>query len=554
MSLFGSLFSGVTGMTAQSQALGTISENITNVNTVGYKAGSTQFATLVGDSSNPASVGGVTQIKTKSVNSQGILQNTANATDIAISGSGFFVANDSVIAGEPEGNTIFTRAGHFSMDEEKRLVNASGHFLMGYKLNTGGDYVDADNNVIVPDRTTALDLRPVDLSEFAFVSKATENVGIQASFPADMIVADTFRTTTNIVDGLSIGHALNFDYTKSDHVALKGTFNDTVGATLSFANISTPAASAITAGTFEPSTEISVDLAATSVAAGVTTWTGTVTSANGTIADNTFTLTFENGLMTSDAVHQIDVAWDAALGAKDTIFALDFSAFGFSVGGAASKDATTPVALNQGNTFMKIDVSTSDTDDAFISGDGTFAQFTDTGKLFDPSSLDMVIDWNDGATAAADSSITFDLGKIGTTSGLSMVGDIFRAGAPSQDGIEAGDFKDVAIDNGFVFANFTNGRSIAVFQLPIATFNNPNGLKETSGNAYQGTLESGDFLLRDAGKGGAGTIASQRLENSTVDITREFANMIITQRAFSSASTVIKTADEMLQELVQLKR
>lgn len=119
MSLYGSMFSGVTGLTAQSRALGTISENITNINTVGFKAKTTHFSTLVaaGNAGSTPGVSGVLHNTAAQVDTQGILQTTENPTDIAIAGGGFFVVNSDVENGRAIGDTMFTRAGHFAVDK-----------------------------------------------------------------------------------------------------------------------------------------------------------------------------------------------------------------------------------------------------------------------------------------------------------------------------------------------------------------------------------------------------------------------------------------------------
>ena len=106
MSLYGSLFSGVTSLNAQSLALGDISENISNVNTVGFKASTTHFATLVSGGGDSDSVGGVKHISKQNVAGQGILQQTTNALDLGISGAGFFVVNDNVQGSEAIGTEL----------------------------------------------------------------------------------------------------------------------------------------------------------------------------------------------------------------------------------------------------------------------------------------------------------------------------------------------------------------------------------------------------------------------------------------------------------------
>ena len=109
-------------------------------------------------------------------------------------------------------------------------------------------------------------------------------------------------------------------------------------------------------------------------------------------------------------------------------------------------------------------------------------------------------------------------------------------------------------EDGIVTALFENGSRRDIYKLPVATFPNPNGLLGRTGNAYVTSVTSGDLNMNEAGVGGAGLIAPSSLEVSTVDIAEEFTNMIITQRAFSASGKIISTADEMLDELIRLKR
>ncbi|MCA8909310.1 MAG: flagellar hook-basal body complex protein, partial [Rhodospirillaceae bacterium] len=105
-----------------------------------------------------------------------------------------------------------------------------------------------------------------------------------------------------------------------------------------------------------------------------------------------------------------------------------------------------------------------------------------------------------------------------------------------------------------VTAIFDNGQVRPIYRLPLIDFVNPNGLTPVDGNAFQLSSEAGSYYMWDAGVGPAGEVSSSSLENSTVDIAEEFSNMIITQRAYSSNAKIIQTADEMLQELTNLKR
>lgn len=123
-----------------------------------------------------------------------------------------------------------------------------------------------------------------------------------------------------------------------------------------------------------------------------------------------------------------------------------------------------------------------------------------------------------------------------------------------QNGAELGLRTGVSIDNdGFVIASFSNGQSKKLYKLPVATFTNPNGLEQRSGNVYIQSQNSGDYNLREAGSNGAGSVSASSLEASNVDLADEFSRMIVTQRAYSAGSKVITTSDQMLEELLRLR-
>ena len=103
-------------------------------------------------------------------------------------------------------------------------------------------------------------------------------------------------------------------------------------------------------------------------------------------------------------------------------------------------------------------------------------------------------------------------------------------------------------------ALFDNGETRNIYQLPLATFTNVNNLESSSGNVWNATEASGDPTLREANNGPAGQIIQGSLEASTVDIGEEFTKMIVVQRAFSASAKIISTADDMLEELLRVKR
>jgi flagellar hook protein FlgE len=109
-------------------------------------------------------------------------------------------------------------------------------------------------------------------------------------------------------------------------------------------------------------------------------------------------------------------------------------------------------------------------------------------------------------------------------------------------------------DDGNVTALFDNGIQKKVFKVALATFANPDALAPVAGNAYQVTEGSGTATISEPRTGGAGSIQSNALESSTVDLAKEFSDLITTQRAYSAATRIITTADQMLQELMQIKQ
>ena len=158
-------------------------------------------------------------------------------------------------------------------------------------------------------------------------------------------------------------------------------------------------------------------------------------------------------------------------------------------------------------------------------------------------------------TGANDSNVVINLGTVNTAAGVTQFAGAFALSSIDQNGVTFGGFVGVNIaDDGKVTAVFDNGEQLAIYQLPLALFANPNGLDAVTGNAFRQTDKSGDILLQQANTGGSGSVASSALESSTVDLAEEFIKMITTQRAYSAAAKIITTADEMLEELIRMRR
>jgi len=226
MSLYGAMMTGVAGLNANSQALSVASSNIANVNTVGYKAASTQFSTLLASSqgiSDPSSASVVAQAM-QNVGQQGLPTSTNSPTDLAISGNGFFVVSKS-----PTNTTdlAYTRAGNFTSDANGNLKNAAGLYLLGWVLDTSGN---------PPTNPNALSA--INVNNLSGKAVETGNINMQANLqasgtlaaatydpaPATAPATDTnmasgaqtadFQHTFNIVDSQGGTQPLEFSFVK----------------------------------------------------------------------------------------------------------------------------------------------------------------------------------------------------------------------------------------------------------------------------------------------------------------------------------------------------
>ena len=139
--------------------------------------------------------------------------------------------------------------------------------------------------------------------------------------------------------------------------------------------------------------------------------------------------------------------------------------------------------------------------------------------------------------------------------GLSQLAAPFTPNGLSKNGAPAGNLQGLDIDaNGFLAGVYDTGQRRVLYQVPLAAVPNPNGLAALDNQAFEISPNSGDVFFFDAGDGPAGEISGFALQQSTVDVAEELTDMIVTQRAFSSNATVIRTVDEMLAETTSLKR
>ena len=620
MSLFGALFSGVSGLQSQSSAMGAIADNVTNVNTIGYKATQVNFKTLVTaqTSLTQYSPGGVQSSPRQGVDIQGLLQATTSTTDVGISGGGFFVTNGVADAGQNDLFT-YTRAGSFKVDTAGFLQNVSGSYMQGWPLsfydgslsakqvqignNTfmkayikdNGDKVIVNDNVI--DNTN---LRPLNLQTIGGTASPTTTLSIGANLPENALVNGQQRINALIFDSLGASHNISYNFTK-------------VAANQWSATIEPPAEAAVVT---QKSQKGEVYYAAGRIDfndQAVLPMTGTITMSNGVTINLSDVAGSDDGVSTVDTtsrtVSQIiqevadlaDAQFVAINGAapippgnwcrrisgengivfdQATTTDITFTATATDVNGKQLISQSDPA----GYTIPALDTGDNVTDPIIawwdptgtinglgtpgrgvpaieFAGDGTPAKFYGRipSEAPDPKANVELI-WTNGAENMTEGNtkspaIQTFLGNYNTPDGLTQLSGDFQLTYLQQNGAKFGNFAGVSIGkDGIVTALFDNGVTRPIFMIPLASFTNPNGLTSLSGNTWIATDFSGNPTLREAGSAGAGEINSATLEASTVDLGTEFTRMITTQRAYSSAAKVITTADDMLNELLQIKR
>ncbi len=527
MSILGALFSGVSGLFADSTAVGIISDNISNANTTAYKETQARFSTLVTQipTNTTYQPGGVVAHPFTAIDKQGLLQATSSGTDLAISGGGFFVVNND--AGD-QGAFTFTRAGSFNIDANGDLRNGAGFFLQGQKLTPAQAQAIAAGNTAQLTATALTSLSTVNVNGLSGSAQPTQNITLAANLPASDTSTSASHTITVPV----------FDTQGSEH-----------DLTLTFSRVApTPSTEPFTVGGAAPGVgdtfKVTIDgQVFNTPPISTASNTGIVNAINTALSGTSFSasLTAPNTITITDASGNALAATIAANAPAGETFTA-----GAATAGTPTPNQWTVAASIAGGT---VQIAPGDNKIQF-NPDGTLNGAT----TFNTPGALQVTSWSSGG-ASTPQVLNFNLGTVGQPNGLTQFGGAFAVSRVDQDGLHFGNFTGITIDQqGIVTANFDNGLKTAIYLIPVATFPNADGLAPQSGNVYLQTNDSGTFLLRQAGTGAAGQIAPSSLESSTVDIAQEFANLIVTQRAYEANAKIITAADQMLQTLIQAKQ
>ena len=434
MTITSSLYAGVAGLNANANKLATISDNIANSSTYGYKRVQTDFYSVVvhGNSSTSYSAGGVRSTSMRLVDERGPLIGSNNSTDLAVDGRGFLAVTtiDSVSRGDATYPISLTTTGSFKADADGILRNATGQVLMGWPANPDGTMGNFP-------RDSMSALEPVKLDQNQYVANPTNAMKLGANLPATKSQAGA--------DGVPFEMSLQYTGNLGTQETLHYTFTPIVPATG---------------------------------------------------ASNTWTMTIADSASDDAVIAEYSVTFDDTMGTGGTLATIT----------------------------------------------------TVTGDDYDPVTGTVPL-------TVAGGVIQLDIGMIGVSGGLTQLSENFAPIGKASNGTPVARLVSVEVDdNGFLHANYDQGFSKVIYQIPIVDVPNPNGLESTSNQTYKISAESGPYYLWDSGDGPTGKLIGYSQEQSTTDVTQELTNLITTQRAYSSNVKVIQTVDEMMQETTNLKR
>ncbi len=221
MSIFGIMRTGVSGMAAQGSKLGAVSDNIANVNTVGYKRASTEFSSLISEGNHSEyNSGGVETTTRYAISDEGLIMGSTSKTDLAINGNGFFIVTDA------GGTPYMTRAGAFVKNGSQELVNSAGFYLMGYPIQNGDPTVVAnslDGLERINLANVAYEANPTESGTLKGVLDSNATVIAPGTLPSDNVAGSTYSSKASIVSYDNLGNKKFLDV----YMAKTGTAPDT---------------------------------------------------------------------------------------------------------------------------------------------------------------------------------------------------------------------------------------------------------------------------------------------------------------------------------------
>ncbi|SMP82996.1 flagellar hook protein FlgE [Desulfonatronum zhilinae] len=487
MSLTASMWTGVSGLKGHGQKMGVIGNNIANVSTLGFKGSRLHFEDFMSQTVNTAGgagqVGrGVTVGTILGDFSQGALESTNEATDVAITGNGFFLVS-------PPGEEInyYTRAGNFRFDKEGYFIDPHGYRVQGWGMD-GGAITGVPGDL--------------QLENFQSPPAPTENISVIANLDSR---SEQFNAAAGDIqdawDGTAVPPIGANNYTYQSTLRVYDENGGGHNLTVYFRQRE-PLGGENPAGKY---------------------WQFIVTCAPDEDMRNGAAGNAVAGLLFDGEMH-FNAAGELA----------DMANLRYYDG--AAPPAPQPVAAAHVQNGYPL----------------LFADFLGSsqavGAVFPDDYQPIELNFGGLLTPAA----AFDRPEaLATTSYSSSSATLFQ----TQDGYTAGFLQNVSVSReGVITGRYSNGQVDELFTLTIGDFNNVWGLRREGGNLFAETRDSGPAYTGIATTGRFGTVSSNSLELSNVDLATEFVKMISTQKGFQANSKTITTTDMMLDEVIRMKR
>jgi flagellar hook protein FlgE len=527
-----SMFSAISGLRNHQSMMDVVGNNISNVNTTGFKSSAVVFQDVLSQTlrgagaanidlggTNPAQVGLGSRVAAVTTNfTQGALQRTGRATDLAVQGDGFFVV-------EQAGQVLYSRAGSFSVDAMGRLVTQEGALVMGWQADpTGGLNTNA---AVQPLAIPVGDLiAPVMTSE----------VTLGGNLPSDAAIGTEVVSSVTVYDNQGAAVELNFRFEKVavDQWGVSAT-HGAAGTPIDLTGLTTGTSAMVTmTGAADPA---AFDFSAANATFSIDVGGGTVP----VTVDVNYAGTDINALVAA-VQGEVD---SAGLTGQVTVGHDGSGHLTFTRAGATGSAASISVSGANATAIAQLGLSAaSDT------GEDTIV-FGADGELTSAYTFSIP----PGELPGIGGAITIGLGDPTSPTRITQYGGLSTLTALDQDGAAPGSLQSFTVSQeGLIVGSYSNGRTRTIGQLALAVFANPEGLEKVGGSNYRTTANSGLAQLGTAGIGGRGLLSTGTLEMSNVDLAQEFTNLIVAQRGFQANSRVVTTSDELLSEVVNLKR
>jgi len=487
------LFSAISGLQNHLTFMDVVGNNIANVNTIAFKANRVTFQDVLGQT-----LRGATAPQSGSGGSNpvqvGLGMQLGGVKTLHTQGSLQSTGKPTDFAIQGDGFFLLS-------DGTRTFFSRDGSF----DVSINGDLVNpvtglkvqgwrADENGTVD---TTAPVEPVSIPFGTRISAVrTTSVGLSGNLDASVAVGKATSTTISIFDSLGVQHSVKVAFAKK--AANQWTVTDSRNIT-----------AALNAG-----------------------GTGSVDSITGTPTQEIRTGTWA---ITSDAAGSLSAVFTPTNGGAEPPIS------GTITAGGANTTLIPGMTLTNGGALQ------AGTDTITIGG-GTDIDFSTSGQYL---ATNPAIAVNLVLTTGADSpqNVSLDLSSLTQFSGSSQVG------TSASDGFPAGSLVSFAVGSGGdVTGIFSNGATQMLGQIALGLFTNPAGLAKDGNNLFSSTSNSGEAIVGTPSTGGRGVVSTGALEGSNTDLAQEFTNVILAQRGFQASSRVISAADEMLQDLVNIKR